>query len=85
MLEIRLKVWLRILLRTRDMQDLLVASHTYVNGNLVSDATGFTVTAYNYLDLPVSLTSSDGSTIQNVYDADGKKLKTIVTPVSGSM
>jgi RHS repeat-associated protein len=31
------------------------------------------------------LTSSDGSTIQNVYDADGNKLKTIVTPVSGSI
>ncbi|SFW89375.1 DUF6443 domain-containing protein [Chitinophaga sancti] len=50
------------------------------NGNLVVDKNkGIESTTYNFLNLPELITFTGKGTIQNVYDANGLKLKTIVT------
>lgn len=63
------------------------ASDEYVydnNGNLTKDSNkGITNIAYNVLNLPSTVTFSDGSTIVYTYAADGTKLRTVHT-ISGT-
>ncbi|MEX0273785.1 MAG: DUF6443 domain-containing protein, partial [Flavobacteriaceae bacterium] len=52
------------------------------NGNLTFDANkGITSISYNHLGLPtkVTINSSDGGTVDYVYDADGVKLRKVVS------
>ena len=50
------------------------------NGNLTKDSNkNISGIAYNYLNLPIKVTFSDGSTIDYVYAADGTKLRTVHT------
>ena len=53
--------------------------YTYdVNGNLTKDSNkGITLIQYNVLNLPSSITFSDGSMITYTYAADGTKLRTV--------
>jgi len=54
------------------------------NGNLTKDSNkGITNIAYNSLNLPSTVTFSDGSTIVYSYAADGTKLRTVHT-ISGT-
>ena len=54
------------------------------NGNLTKDSNkGITSIAYNCLNLPSTVTFSDGSTIVYSYAADGTKLRTVHT-ISGT-
>ena len=54
------------------------------NGNLTKDSNkGITNIAYNCLNLPSTVTFSDGSTIVYSYAADGTKLRTVHT-ISGT-
>ena len=54
------------------------------NGNLTKDSNkGITNIAYNSLNLPSTVTFSDGSTIVYTYAADGTKLRTVHT-ISGT-
>ena len=63
------------------------AANEYVydnNGNLTKDSNkGITSIAYNCLNLPSTVTFSDGSTIVYSYAADGTKLRTVHT-ISGT-
>ena len=63
------------------------ATNEYVydnNGNLTKDSNkGITNIAYNCLNLPSTVTFSDGSTITYSYAADGTKLRTVHT-ISGT-
>jgi len=63
------------------------ATNEYVydnNGNLTKDSNkGITNIAYNSLNLPSTVTFSDGSTIVYSYAADGTKLRTVHT-ISGT-
>ena len=56
-----------------------VGEYTYdANGNLTKDLNkGITDIQYNCLNLPSTVTFSDGSTITYVYAADGTKLRTV--------
>lgn len=48
------------------------------NGNLTKDLNkGITVIQYNFLNLPSTVTFSDGGTISYTYAADGTKLRTV--------
>ena len=48
------------------------------NGNLKSDLNkGISNITYNCLNLPLSMTFSNGSTIAYTYDANGRKLRTV--------
>jgi RHS repeat-associated protein len=48
------------------------------NGNLKSDLNkGISIITYNCLNLPLSMTFSNGSTIAYTYDANGRKLRTV--------
>ena len=60
--------------------------YTYdIDGNMVSDANkSITNIAYNHLNLPIGITTAEG-TITYIYDAGGAKLKKIVTPNSGAI
>ena len=53
--------------------------YTYdANGNLTKDSNkGITLIQYNVLNLPGSITFSDGSVITYTYGADGTKLRTV--------
>lgn len=53
--------------------------YTYdANGNLTKDSNkGITLIQYNVLNLPSSITFSDGSTITYTYAADGTKLRVV--------
>ena len=53
--------------------------YTYdANGNLMKDSNkGITGIQYNVLNLPSSITFSDGSSITYTYAADGTKLRTV--------
>ena len=53
--------------------------YTYdANGNLIKDLNKNIVDIqYNYLNLPSSISFSDGSSISYVYDADGTKLRSV--------
>ena len=53
--------------------------YTYdANGNLTKDSNkGITLIQYNVLNLPSSITFSDGSSITYIYAADGTKLRTV--------
>ena len=54
------------------------------NGNLTKDSNkGITNITYNCLNLPSTVTFSDGSTIVYSYAADGTKLRTVHT-ISGT-
>ena len=61
------------------------AEYTYDNnGNLTKDSNkGISNIAYNCLNLPSTVTFSDGSTIVYSYSADGTKLRTVHT-ISGT-
>ena len=56
-----------------------VGEYTYdANGNLTKDLNkGITDIQYNCLNLPNTVTFSDGSTITYIYGADGTKLRTV--------
>ena len=53
--------------------------YTYdANGNLMKDSNkGITGIQYNVLNLPSSITFSDGSSITYTYAADGTKFRTV--------
>ena len=59
--------------------DVAGNDYTYLaDGSLASDANkGITKIEYNYLKRPKKFTFSNGSTLENQYDATGKKLKSI--------
>lgn len=55
-----------------------------VNGNMTKDLSrSIQSVEYNMLNLPRQITFSDGSTITNMYDADGRKLRTTRNIVIG--
>lgn len=60
-------------------------SYLYEFGNITTDGASAQVITYNYMDLPTEVSAPDGSNIKMYYDADGVKLKQIVTPSEGSI
>ena len=64
---------------TASFADVAGNDYTYLaDGSLASDANkGITKIEYNYLKRPKKFTFSNGSTLENQYDANGKKLKSI--------
>ena len=64
---------------TASFKDVSGNDYTYwADGSLKSDANkGITLIEYNYLKRPKKYTFSNGSTLENQYDANGKKLKSI--------
>jgi len=64
---------------TASFKDVSGIDYTYwADGSLKSDANkGITLIEYNYLKRPKKYTFSNGSTLENQYDATGKKLKSI--------
>ena len=64
---------------TASFTDVSGNDYTYsLDGSLTSDANkGITSIEYNYLKRPKKYTFSNGSTLENQYDATGKKLKSI--------
>ena len=56
------------------------------NGNMTQDLNkGITGISYNHLNLPVTITKSDGSYLQFVYDAPGEKLSQRVYNSNGDL
>ena len=62
---------------TTGFKDVSGTDFTYdANGNMITDANkGITSIAYNHLNLPVSITFSNGGHIGYKYDASGVKLR----------
>jgi RHS repeat-associated protein len=52
------------------------------NGNLVADTEGNQY-RYDYEDRLTRVTKPDGSVIEHAYDADGNRVRTVVTPATG--
>lgn len=53
------------------------------NGNLKNDLNkNITNITYNYMDLPITVVTSNGSTINNIYDASGNLLEKSIADVS---
>jgi RHS repeat-associated protein len=73
---------------TYDTRDRLLTENatTYAydtNGNLTSKSGEATYT-WNLDDRLIKVVKSDGTTVENIYDADGNRVQTKVTPPSGT-
>ena len=70
-----------------DFEDGASAATEYqydANGNMTADANKGITIAYNLLNLPATITFTNGSKIENTYSATGEKLRTVVTSTTGA-